>query len=52
MLSRAKEGMYILGNCQSLEAYSKNTVWRDILHLMRNEGCVGTELKVVWQAHQ
>ena len=46
MLSRAREGMYILGNCESLEAFSKNTMWRDVLTIMREEGCVGTELEV------
>ena len=46
MLSRAKEGMYILGNAQSLEACKKNTMWKDILEIMRKEDCVGPELEV------
>ena len=47
MLSRAKEGMYILGNAQSLEACRKNTMWKDILRMMRAEDCVGPELEVL-----
>lgn len=45
MLSRAKEGMYIFGNVASLEAYEKNTMWKKVLKIMREEGCVGTELE-------
>lgn len=47
MLSRAKEGMYILGNVQSLEACEKTTMWKDVLKMMREEDCVGTELEVI-----
>ena len=47
MLSRAKEGMYILGNAQSLEAYKKNDMWHQILTLMREQECVGTELEAI-----
>lgn len=51
MLSRAKHGMYILGNAASLEAYRKNTLWKQILKIMREDGCVGPEFRVKLSCH-
>lgn len=46
LLSRAKEGMYLLGNAKSLQAYHKNTAWVAVLRQLRNQDCIGTHLEV------
>lgn len=46
LLSRAKEGMYLLGNVESLMNCTKNSMWKDVIEMMQEQDCVGPELEV------
>lgn len=46
LLSRAKHGMYILGNAQSLEACKTSDMWSKVLKNLRSMKKVGNDLKV------
>ena len=49
-LSRAKKGMYVIGNFAMLRD-KKDTKWPDILHQMDLEGCLGEGLPLCCQVH-
>ncbi|KAK9808579.1 hypothetical protein WJX72_000022 [[Myrmecia] bisecta] len=51
MLSRAKHGMYILGNVDSLCASRKHRMWPQVLEMLEADDCVGPALPVVCQNH-
>ena len=48
-LSRAREGLYIMGNCSILSQNSK--FWKEVLGELQDHGCVGTGIPVVCQRH-
>ncbi|RPD78076.1 hypothetical protein L226DRAFT_610074 [Lentinus tigrinus ALCF2SS1-7] len=48
-LSRAREGMYILGNATNLSARSK--MWREIIDELRKRDCLGSALPVACHRH-
>lgn len=58
LLSRAKHGMYILGNGQTLLKASQPPpegsrrpaapMWRDVLTMLHERGQIGYELEVRW----
>ena len=48
-LSRAREGMYILGNAQNLSARSK--MWREVIEELRKRECLGDGFPVACQRH-
>ena len=48
-LSRAREGMYILGNATNLAARSK--MWREVTEELRKRDCLGTAFPVACQRH-
>ncbi|KAI0332312.1 P-loop containing nucleoside triphosphate hydrolase protein [Cubamyces sp. BRFM 1775] len=48
-LSRAREGLYILGNAQNLSAKSK--MWRTVLDELDKRDCLGNAFPVVCQRH-
>ena len=49
-LSRAREGLYVLGNAQDLQSQSK--MWRDVLEILEKDGAVGSALPVACYRHQ
>ncbi|GMH37812.1 hypothetical protein BSKO_05685 [Bryopsis sp. KO-2023] len=52
MLSRAKHGMYVLGNKQSMKACKKkDSIWADVIDLMEAEGCVGKAIELSCEIH-
>ncbi|KAK7005664.1 hypothetical protein R3P38DRAFT_3038842 [Favolaschia claudopus] len=48
-LSRAKEGLFILGNASQLASRSK--MWREVLEQLEDAGCVGTGFPVACHRH-
>ncbi len=48
-LSRAREGMYILGNATNLSSRSK--MWREVVEELRKRDCLGSALPVACQRH-
>ncbi|KAI0369710.1 P-loop containing nucleoside triphosphate hydrolase protein [Pilatotrama ljubarskyi] len=48
-LSRAREGLYIIGNAQNLAAKSK--MWRTVLDELRKRDCIGDAFPVACQRH-
>ncbi|CAL1707171.1 unnamed protein product [Somion occarium] len=48
-LSRAREGLYIMGNAANLAARSK--MWESVLTELEKEDCVGDALPIVCQQH-
>lgn len=50
LLSRAKHGMYILGNAESLRA-SNSTMWDAVLDDLGEMGSIGTEIEVTFHQH-
>ncbi|KAJ8489534.1 hypothetical protein ONZ51_g2873 [Trametes cubensis] len=48
-LSRAREGLYIMGNAQNLSAKSK--MWRTVLDELTKRDCLGSAFPVVCQRH-
>jgi AAA domain len=48
LLSRAKHGMYILGNS---ETYSKVPMWRDVVEMLRADGSFGDSLELSCPRH-
>lgn len=50
LLSRAKEGMYILGNAQSLRAYKKSDMWEKVLENLEETESIGSEIQVGGQS--
>ncbi|KAM5531281.1 hypothetical protein V8D89_015082 [Ganoderma adspersum] len=48
-LSRAREGMYIMGNATNLTARSK--MWREIIEELGKRDCLGTAFPVACQRH-
>lgn len=47
LLSRAKHGMFILGNRTSLEANAHRApMWRDVLEILQQRDCLGPALQV------
>eukprot|EP00798_Chlamydomonas_sp_ICE-L_P006218 gene6218-2834_t len=52
LVSRAKHGMYLLGNRASLVANKeKAPMWDEVLCMLDKDGCVGTSLRVRCQLH-
>eukprot|EP00210_Caulerpa_lentillifera_P007090 g6783.t1 len=51
LLSRAKEGMYILGNVESLLNCTKSDMWKDVIAMMEQEDCIGPALEIQCQNH-
>ncbi|KAK2705482.1 hypothetical protein QYM36_015764 [Artemia franciscana] len=48
-LSRAKHGLYIIGNMNSLD--SKSTLWKEIHSTLKEHEQIGSELELVCQNH-
>lgn len=48
-LSRAREGMYIMGNAGNLAARSE--MWRNIIEELQDRDCVGDALPIVCHQH-
>lgn len=48
-LSRAREGMYIMGNATNLSARSK--MWREIIEELEKRDCLGAAFPVACQRH-
>ena len=48
-LSRARHGLYCIGNLTQLRA--KSELWRQILTYVQNEGLLGTTLSLFCQRH-
>ncbi|KAI0779559.1 hypothetical protein C8Q74DRAFT_1217042 [Fomes fomentarius] len=48
-LSRAREGMYILGNATNLSSRSK--MWREVVEELRKRDCLGSAIPVACQRH-
>ncbi|KAH9895168.1 P-loop containing nucleoside triphosphate hydrolase protein [Cubamyces lactineus] len=48
-LSRAREGLYIMGNAQNLSAKSK--MWRTVLDELTKRDCLGNAFPIVCQRH-
>lgn len=49
-LSRAKHGLYIIGNMSCLSAAS--TIWKHIQSELQNQQAIGHELSIVCSTHQ
>ncbi|GJE94480.1 P-loop containing nucleoside triphosphate hydrolase protein [Phanerochaete sordida] len=49
-LSRAREGLYILGNARDLRL--RSPMWRSILSILDEGDCVGDHLPIACQRHQ
>ena len=49
-LSRAREGLYVLGNAQDLQ--SQSTMWRDVLAILEKNGAVGSAFPIACYRHQ
>eukprot|EP01114_Cavostelium_apophysatum_P012330 TRINITY_DN2745_c0_g1_i2.p1 TRINITY_DN2745_c0_g1~~TRINITY_DN2745_c0_g1_i2.p1 ORF type:complete len:1671 (+),score=513.90 TRINITY_DN2745_c0_g1_i2:432-5444(+) len=47
-LSRAKHGLYVIGNANLL---SKNQLWRSVIETFKRQGAFGTSLKLQCQNH-
>ncbi|EJF65241.1 P-loop containing nucleoside triphosphate hydrolase protein [Dichomitus squalens LYAD-421 SS1] len=48
-LSRAREGMYIMGNATNLSARSK--MWREVIEELGRRDCLGTAFPIACQRH-
>ncbi len=48
-LSRAREGLYILGNAADFS--SKSKMWNDVIKRLDSAGCVGDALPIACQQH-
>ncbi|CAD7696268.1 unnamed protein product [Ostreobium quekettii] len=51
LLSRAKMGMYILGNARTLRSYREDGMWNGVLDVLADGGCLGRELECVCPNH-
>lgn len=49
-LSRAREGLYILGNDRDLAARSK--MWRTVISTLKEDNCVGNAFPVACHRHR
>ncbi|EKM54252.1 uncharacterized protein PHACADRAFT_174761 [Phanerochaete carnosa HHB-10118-sp] len=49
-LSRAREGLYILGNARDLRL--RSSMWRSVLSILEESDCVGTFLPIACHRHQ
>lgn len=49
-LSRAREGMYVLGNARDLR--TRSSMWGKVLSRLEQDDCVGPALPVVCHRHQ
>ena len=48
-LSRAREGMYVMGNASDLKSRSK--MWNDVISELEKQGCVGNAFPVRCNRH-
>ncbi|GMH38367.1 hypothetical protein BSKO_06251 [Bryopsis sp. KO-2023] len=51
LLSRAMEGMYILGNAESLRVCKRSDMWKDVLKILKQTNSIGNSLQVQCMRH-
>ncbi|KAK3074007.1 hypothetical protein LTR53_003903 [Teratosphaeriaceae sp. CCFEE 6253] len=49
LLSRAKHGMYIIGNANTMEQVP---MWRDVIEILKQDGCFGTTFQLCCPRHE